>query len=287
MPASVSFGAVFVGEKASVKVSLVNKGTSPVKISQLAVTGQSFSLGDGGNIPVTLAAGGTYDLIVQFDPAASGNVTGRLTVTSKTLTSTTSVIALSGTGNVSAPTLTINATAVSFGTLVVNNAATQSVTLSSTGAAPVVVSAVSLSGAGFTMPALTLPMTLDPGQTTTLTVQFDPKAVGSASGQLTIISNSSINSRAAISLSGTGAVHAVQLTWNAPASSSVPIAGYHIYRAPAGGSSYERLNSSVDMDTSFIDGTVESGLTYDYYVTDIDTVGAESPPSNMTSVISP
>src|ERR1700690_2722204 len=34
-PASISFGSVFVGEKATVKVSLTNKGTSPVTLSQL------------------------------------------------------------------------------------------------------------------------------------------------------------------------------------------------------------------------------------------------------------
>jgi fibronectin type 3 domain-containing protein len=130
-------------------------------------------------------------------------------------------------------------------------------------------------------------MTLDPGQSATLSVQFDPITAGAATGELTIISNSSTASRAEISLSGTGALHAVQLTWNAPSSSSNAIAGYHIYRSPAGSSSYQRLNSSVDMETSYIDGDVESGLTYDYYVTDIDTSGTESAPSNMTSVMIP
>lgn len=287
VPASVSFGSVFVGERASVKVSLVNKGTSPLKISKLAVTGKYFSVGGSGNLPITLAAGGTYELTLQFDPTVSGAATGRLTITSQTLSSTTSVITLSGTGDASTPTLAINAATISFGTVVVNNTATQSVTLTSTGVAPVTISTASLTGKGFTTSALTLPLTLDPGQTATLSVQFDPTAVGTASGQLTIISNSSTGAKVNISLSGTGALHAVQLTWNPPVSSKDPIAGYHIYRSPSGSSSYQRLNTSVDMETSYIDGTVESGLTYDYYVTDIDTSGTESGPSNLTSVIIP
>lgn len=287
VPASVSFGSVFVGEKATVKVSLVNKGTSPVTLSQFGVTGKSFSLGGSGTLPITLAGGGTYELSVQFDPTVSGAATGKLSVTSKTLTSSTSVVELSGTGDGSTPTLSINATSVSFGDVVVHNTATQSVTLTSIGASPVTISAVSLSGIGFTMPALTFPMTLDPGQSTTLSVQFDPTVTGAATGELTIISNSSAKSRAEIGLSGTGALHAVQLTWNAPKISPDAIAGYHIYRSPAGSSSYKQLNSSIDMETSYVDGDVESGLTYDYYVTDIDTSGTESAPSNMTSVMIP
>ncbi len=287
VPASVSFGSVLVGEKATVKVSLVNKGTSPIKLSQLAVTGKSFSLSGSGALPITLAGGGTYELSVQFDPTVSGAATGKLSVTSKTLTSFTSVIELSGTGNGSSPTLSINATSVSFGDVIVHNTSTQSLTLTSTGASPVTISAASLCGTGFTMSALTFPMTLDPGQSTTLSLQFDPTVAGAAAGELTIVSNSSTKSRAEIGLSGIGALHAVQLTWNAPSSSPDAIAGYHIYRSPAGSSSYERLDSEVDAETSYIDGNVESGLTYDYYVTDIDSSGTESPPSNMTSVMVP
>ena len=99
--------------------------------------------------------------------------------------------------------LSINATTVAFGDVMVNTSATQSLTLTSSGTAPVTIDGATLTGAGFTLPGLALPATLNPGQATTLQVAFDPTVVGSATGQLTITSNSSTNATAVISLSGT------------------------------------------------------------------------------------
>lgn len=82
--------------------------------------------------------------------------------------------------------------------------------------------------------------------------------------------------------------HEVDLSWNAPADSSRPISGYHIYRATAGSSSYELLNWPVVTQTKFVDLTVQGGHTYDYYVTSIDaSTGVESAPSNKVHVTVP
>ena len=63
------------------------------------------------------------------------------------------------------------------------------------------------------MSGATLPTTLNPNQSVTLNVQFDPTAAGAATGQLTIQSNSSTNGTAVVNLSGTGtAVSSPQLT---------------------------------------------------------------------------
>ena len=59
-------------------------------------------------------------------------------------------------------------------------------------------------GTGFTTSGATFPVTLNPGQSATLNVQFDPTATGAATGELTIQSNSSTNSTAVVNLSGTG-----------------------------------------------------------------------------------
>jgi Cep192 domain 4/Abnormal spindle-like microcephaly-assoc'd, ASPM-SPD-2-Hydin len=183
--------------------------------------------------------------------------------------------------------LSINATSVSFGNVVVNTPTTQSVTLTSTGTAAVTVSAATVTGTGFTLSGATFPMTLNPSQTATLNVQFDPTTTGAATGQLTITSNSSTNGTATISLSGTGIHHQVDLNWSAPTGSSDPIAGYKVYRAPSGSSSYQLLNSSIDAQTTYTDSTPQSGTTYQYYVTSVDSSGAESTPSNTATVVIP
>ena len=100
--------------------------------------------------------------------------------------------------------------------MTVNTVSTQPVTLTSTGTAPVTINSATLNGAGFTVSEATFPVTLDPNQSVTLNVQFDPTAAGAATGQLTIRSNSSTNSTAIVNLSGTGtAVVSPQLTVSA------------------------------------------------------------------------
>jgi len=152
----------------------------------------------------------------------------------------------------------------------------------------VTINSGTLTGTGYTMSGATFPVTLNPNLAVTLEVQFDPTATGAATGQLTIQSNSSTNGTVVISLSGTGenVSHQADLSWDAPSSSADPIVGYNIYRS-AGGSAYQLMNSSADTKTTYVDSTVQAGLTYDYYVTSVDSSGVESAPSNEVAATIP
>jgi Abnormal spindle-like microcephaly-assoc'd, ASPM-SPD-2-Hydin len=79
----------------------------------------------------------------------------------------------------------------------------------------VTVNSASITGAAFSIVGATLPATLNPSQSMTLQVQFKPAATGSATGNLTITSNSTTGSTAVVSLSGTGAAANPQLTLSA------------------------------------------------------------------------
>jgi predicted phage tail protein len=147
------------------------------------------------------------------------------------------------------------------------------------------VSGVSLSGTGFTESGATFPLTLNAGQTATLSLQFEPTATGAATGKLTITSNAS-SSTTVVALSGTGVPLAVDLSWSAP-TGATEIAGYNVYRATGTSSSYAKLNSSVNSPASFMDSTVAAGTSYEYYVTTVDSTGAESTPSNTATVVVP
>jgi fibronectin type 3 domain-containing protein len=65
------------------------------------------------------------------------------------------------------------------------------------------------------------------------------------------------------------------------------VAGYNIYRAPGGSTSYQRINSSLEMLTDYSDATVQGGSTYVYMVKSVDGSGVESAPSNTTTVTVP
>ena len=151
------------------------------------------------------------------------------------------------------------------------------------------VSAATVAGTGFTVSGAAFPLTLNPSQTATLNIEFDPTAAGAVSGSLTLTSNSSTGSFTVITLTGTGEAtsYEVNLTWDAPASSSDPVAGYNVYRSPSGGTSYQELNTSAITQTSYVDTAVQAGQTYDYIVESVYAEGNTSTPSNMASVTTP
>ncbi len=203
-PGALSFGDVTLGSPTSQSVALVSTGTSAVTITSVNLAGAGFSIA-GGSFPITLTPNQQIAIPVEFDPTATGAVTGQIVVTSDSSTGPATIV-LSGNGVASpTPQLAVSPGAVSFGSVTVGSPVTQGVTITSTGTAAVTISSVSISGKGFTVSGGNFPLTLNPNQQVTLQVQFDPNATGSAAGQLTVNSNSSAGPVALVSLSATGA----------------------------------------------------------------------------------
>lgn len=190
------------------------------------------------------------------------------------------------------PGLTLQSTSVPFGDVILNSAATQTVLLTSSGTAALTVSAIAITGKGFSLTNGSSPVTLQPGETATLEIQFDPTVAGLSTGTVTLTANTS-GDTATIALSGTGEVqgeeasYEVELNWVAPADSADPVAGYNIYRAVSGSSSYQLVNASVDNVTSYTDTEVQNGKSYTYYVVSVDATGNQSAPSNVFSAVIP
>ena len=74
--------------------------------------------------------------------------------------------------------------------------------------------------------------------------------------------------------------HTVGLSWIA--STSV-VAGYNVYRSTVSGQSYTRMNGSFVGGLSYLDSSVQNGLTYYYVTTAVDSSGIESVYSNEVS----
>jgi len=193
----------------------------------------------------------------------------------------------------SGPNLSINANSLSFGNVALNSTSTQAIVLTSSGSVPVQINSPTLNGSVFTISGLSFPTTLSPGQQATLYVQFAPTTAGPVTGQLTVSSNSVLSPTMQVGLSGAGGAgsstqgYQVNLTWSAPDGSNDPIVGYEVYRSSSGSTPYQLINSSLDAQTSFTDSAVQSGSTYEYYVTTVDAEGAQSVPSNIAEVTVP
>jgi hypothetical protein len=78
--------------------------------------------------------------------------------------------------------------------------------------------------------------------------------------------------------------HSVALTWNASTST---VSGYNIYRSTVSGTSYVKINSSLNAGLSYTDTTVQNGTTYYYVTTAVDATGSESVFSNEVSAVIP
>jgi hypothetical protein len=185
--------------------------------------------------------------------------------------------------------LELDSSRVAFGDVNLNSPATQSIRLTSTGRDALIIDSVGLTGRGFAISGASFPMTLNPGKSVALDVEFDPAAIGTFSGALTIASNSVTGSQVVVQLSGTGEKfgYKVTLSWDAPKDSAGSIAGYRVYRAISGSSAYRLLNESIDVERSYLDETVRGGVDYDYYVETVDITGVSSAPSRVLAIAIP
>jgi len=65
------------------------------------------------------------------------------------------------------------------------------------------------------------------------------------------------------------------------------VSGYNVYRSTVSGSGYTKINSSLVALLTYTDSTVQSGTTYFYVTTAVDSSGSESVHSNEVSAAIP
>ena len=198
-PSSVSFGDVAIGSSSTQTVTLINAGSHTIHITQATVTGTGFTI-SGLSTPAILPAGQNTTFTVKFTAQSTGSATGSVSVVSTAVNSPTTI---SLAANGASSSLSVNPTSLSFGNVVVGTSSTQTVTLSNTGTSNAVVSQANVTGAGFSISGLTLPLTLAGGQNKPFSVSFAPTTAGSATGGVSIV-NGTTGSATTLSLSGNG-----------------------------------------------------------------------------------
>jgi len=263
---------------------------------------RTVAVGQTATFSVTAAGTGTLAYQWKRGGTPIGGATSPSYTTPATTTSDSgaqfTVTVTNSAGNVTsnAATLTVNAA----GTLILNASQTSlnfsNVNIGSNSALPVIftnggnsdvtISNVTISGAGYTAGGVQSGQIVKAGQTATLNVTFAPAGTGLIPGSVKVTSNAT-NSPATIALSGTGVQtvsHSVTLTWTASTST---VTGYNVYRSSVSGGPYTKLNSTAIAATTYVDTTVQSGQTYFYVVTSVDSSSVESADSAEVSATIP
>jgi len=177
-------------------VTVTNTGATNLTVSSISINGDFFETDNCGN---AIAASGTCQISVTFDPSTSGTRSGTLTI-SANIAGGQETVSLSGTGTTQSA-IVVLPNSVNFGDLQVATVSTaQEVTISNTSAAPVALTSESVTGP-FAIQTNTCTSTLASNTECTLALVFQPTVAGSASGVLTVASAQGTES---IGLSGTG-----------------------------------------------------------------------------------
>ncbi len=186
--------------------------TQPV--NQTVTAGQTASF--------AVVAAGTAPLSYQWQKNGA-NITGATSAIYTTAATTTAdsgstfraaVTNTAGTVTSAAATLTVNAvptpaiqlssTSINFGNGVVGSTSSQALVITNIGTATLSVTQVNPSGSSsFSTSGFSLPLNVNAGQQTTITVAFLPTSVGAVSGSISIVSNAP-TSPTSVGLSGTG-----------------------------------------------------------------------------------
>jgi hypothetical protein len=111
------------------------------------------------------------------------------------------------------PAISVVPASVSFGGVTVGTTNTQTITVSNQGIANLNVSQATVSGSGFKLSGLQLPLTVAPGNSAAFTVSFAPTTTANTTGTFTLVSNAP-TSPTTIRLGGGGSAVSVKLTAN-------------------------------------------------------------------------
>src|SRR2546425_2038589 len=215
-PSSISFGSVPVGQTQSQTATLTNSGGTNVTITQAPASGSAFSV-RGLSLPLTLSAGQTTTVSVNFTPPSSGAQSGTVSLACSVSTNPgnhygkgqtngsvdqTVTITVSGSGAIVGQ-LAATPSPITVGNVMLGTIQIQSATLTNSGSANVTIKQATVTGKGFGLGGLSTPLTLAPGQSKNFSVMFAPQSTGTTSGNIAVASDA-MNSALNVPLSATG-----------------------------------------------------------------------------------
>lgn len=219
-PATLAFGNVTLGTPMARTFTISNTGTAALTgtVARASGTSAEYAFAPAS---FNVAAGGSQAVTVTYTPTDGTTDGGSLTVSSNDTTTPTTSVTLSGTGvTAPAPAIALTPATLSFGSVVLGNTATLTAQVRNAGTAILNVTTIALCGGSSPefgwSPAG--PLSIAPGQATTLTVTYQPTAAGTDSGCLAISSNDAASPVVNLGVGGIGVAQAVPAVVLSPAS---------------------------------------------------------------------
>ncbi len=94
-PASLDFGSVTLGQFKELTLQVSNIGTATLNVTSLGGSSGQFTK-QSGNLPGTIAPGGSVNMTIRFTPASAGPASGTITISSNDPARPTVVVNVSG-----------------------------------------------------------------------------------------------------------------------------------------------------------------------------------------------
>ncbi len=186
-PASLAFGDVPVGGRATLNARIANTGNVAETITGATAAGGDFASTGLPAAGTVLAPGASVSVPVTFAPQHTGDASSSFTVASDQGSVT---VPLSGTGVSGASHLTIAPTSLAFGQVAIGSSRSKSFTLRNTGNLTLTISKAAPPAAPFiTADPVSEGQQLAPGDSITQVVAFTPTSLGSFSGGYIITSD--------------------------------------------------------------------------------------------------
>lgn len=184
-PNPVLFGELPEGDRAAQTVTINSLGEVAFKVTDIQlVTGESFSLTTDDALGA-IAPGDSKTFVVTWT-SDGGTSEGQ----AKVITDSIGEVLVDLIGGTSVPDLVIDPDSVNFGSVTEGSSKEETVTLRNEGEAPLVITSIGVTNdTVFSTAYDALPITLDPGQESTVTVVFAPDSSDAWNEELQVGSN--------------------------------------------------------------------------------------------------
>jgi len=187
-PNGGKFANVCAGSFADELLTIVNEGPNLLSISNIVSSSPDFAAPDVVSYPINVAAGGSVNVVIRFEPTTIGPKAATISIFSNDPASPHTI---SVTGLCPAPHLALAiADTGRFGRVCVGSFRDEPLILNNNGLCRLLVTAISSSSAEFHAPlVMSFPLAINPGASLEIPIRFEPSTFGPKAATLKVSSD--------------------------------------------------------------------------------------------------